>query len=243
MGRTAELRRRRREGTARQQQPTDPLRRIQNGTLLDRRQGAGRMIRPAPGPAHHQTPGAARPAELREGVEQRRGEQRVGREQQQPLAAGVVCREAQQITEAGLITAGGADLGPEGAKRIGMKVAFTSQKMRQSLGRPAGAGLSQMWGSIETSTDREQPPGWENAGSILMPEAPLSPRPDDGKLRRFGRGTGALALVAALVLGIQLGAIPWRYRKQIWQLQGALVGLVAGFVLGRLSGGTEPPPG
>jgi hypothetical protein len=76
-----------------------------------------------------------------------------------------------------------------------------------------------------------------------MPKAPLTSRRNHGNLRALGRGTAALALVAALVLGIQLGAIPWRYRKQIWQLQGALVGLVAGFVLGRLSGGDETPPG
>ncbi len=75
-----------------------------------------------------------------------------------------------------------------------------------------------------------------------MPEAPISPHPNRGKIRRFGQGTAGLALVAALVLGVQLGAIPWRYRKQIWQLQGVLVGLVAGFVLGRLSGAGEPPP-
>ncbi len=59
-----------------------------------------------------------------------------------------------------------------------------------------------------------------------------------------------LALAAVLVVGLQLGAMPWRYRKQFWQLQGALVGLVAGYVLGRFNkiGNTKdtapnhPPP-
>jgi len=75
-----------------------------------------------------------------------------------------------------------------------------------------------------------------------MPDNPLTPRPNNSGLRRIGQSTAALALLAALVVGIQLGAIPWRYRKQIWQLQGALVGLAAGFALGRISAGGDPPP-
>jgi hypothetical protein len=43
------------------------------------------------------------------------------------------------------------------------------------------------------------------------------------------------SLVIALVVGIQLGSIPWRYRRQIWQVQGFLLGAVAGYVLGRLN--------
>jgi sulfite exporter TauE/SafE len=46
---------------------------------------------------------------------------------------------------------------------------------------------------------------------------------------------GVGTLVIALVVGIQLGRIPWRYRRQIWQLQGFLLGALAGYVLGRLS--------
>lgn len=68
-----------------------------------------------------------------------------------------------------------------------------------------------------------------------MPEEPLTPR-KRGELRQAGgRNLALLALAAALVVGIQVGAIPWRYRKQLWQLQGALVGVVVGFVAGRLS--------
>jgi uncharacterized membrane-anchored protein YhcB (DUF1043 family) len=68
-----------------------------------------------------------------------------------------------------------------------------------------------------------------------MPEDPLTPR-KRGELRQAGgRSLALLALAAALVVGIQVGAIPWRYRKQLWQLQGAVVGVVVGFVAGRLS--------
>jgi uncharacterized membrane-anchored protein YhcB (DUF1043 family) len=68
-----------------------------------------------------------------------------------------------------------------------------------------------------------------------MPEDPLTPG-KRGELRPAGgRSPALLALAVALVVGIQVGAIPWRYRKQLWQLQGALVGVVVGFVAGRLS--------
>lgn len=54
-------------------------------------------------------------------------------------------------------------------------------------------------------------------------------------LRLPGGKAVALAVVIAIVVGIQLGAMPYRYRKQIWQLQGAVVGFAAGYLLGRLS--------
>jgi hypothetical protein len=41
-----------------------------------------------------------------------------------------------------------------------------------------------------------------------------------------------LVLVVTLVVGLQLGALPWRFRKQIWQLQGALAGGAVGLVIG-----------
>jgi hypothetical protein len=44
--------------------------------------------------------------------------------------------------------------------------------------------------------------------------------PADGLSSSLGAG----ALVIAVVLGIQLGSIPWRYRRQIWQLVGYVVG-------------------
>lgn len=59
----------------------------------------------------------------------------------------------------------------------------------------------------------------------------LSDRPVAGLARRFGAG----ALVIAVMVGIQLGTIPWRYRRQIWQLQGFLLGAAVGYVVGRFS--------
>jgi hypothetical protein len=51
----------------------------------------------------------------------------------------------------------------------------------------------------------------------------------------LGRSLGTGALVIAVVVGIQLGSIPWRYRRQIWKLQGFLLGGLVGYVVGRLS--------
>lgn len=62
-----------------------------------------------------------------------------------------------------------------------------------------------------------------------------------GNLRRGGSTLAVLSLAAAFVIGLQLGAIPWRYRKQIWQLQGGLVGVVVGYVVGRWSR-SQPEP-
>jgi len=56
--------------------------------------------------------------------------------------------------------------------------------------------------------------------------------------RLFNGGAVLSAVVAislAVVIGIQLGGIPWRFRRQMWQLQGALMGAALGFVVGRLS--------
>ena len=49
-----------------------------------------------------------------------------------------------------------------------------------------------------------------------------------------------ISVLVVLVVGIQLGGLPWRYRKQLWQLQGGLVGVAAGFVLGRFSRPSPP---
>ena len=70
-----------------------------------------------------------------------------------------------------------------------------------------------------------------------------APFQSSGPLRRmagrlFNGGTALTAAVAislAVVIGIQLGGIPWRYRRQMWQLQGALMGAALGFVVGRIS--------
>ena len=43
-----------------------------------------------------------------------------------------------------------------------------------------------------------------------------------------------LVVVAASIwAGIALDRAGWRYRKQLWQFQGATAGLVAGYLLGR----------
>ena len=43
-----------------------------------------------------------------------------------------------------------------------------------------------------------------------------------------------IGFMVVLVVGIQLGSIPWRYRKQMHQLQGGAVGVALGFLVGRI---------
>jgi hypothetical protein len=45
----------------------------------------------------------------------------------------------------------------------------------------------------------------------------------------------SVAVVGALVLGIWVANTSWRSRKQIWQIQSALIGGSVGFVAGRLT--------
>jgi uncharacterized membrane-anchored protein YhcB (DUF1043 family) len=44
-----------------------------------------------------------------------------------------------------------------------------------------------------------------------------------------------VGMALALMIGIQLGSLPWRYRRELWQAQGAAFGLVVGLAIGRLS--------
>jgi hypothetical protein len=44
-----------------------------------------------------------------------------------------------------------------------------------------------------------------------------------------------VGMALALILGIQLGALPWRYRRELWQAQGAAFGMVVGLAIGRFS--------
>jgi hypothetical protein len=61
---------------------------------------------------------------------------------------------------------------------------------------------------------------------------PLSqePRPRHALARNLSVGS----LLVALVVGMQLGSIPWRYRREIWQFQGFAVGALVGYLAGRL---------
>ena len=52
---------------------------------------------------------------------------------------------------------------------------------------------------------------------------------------------GLAGLLLALLLGIHLGAIPWRYRREIWQLQGLVLGSAIGYVVGRFSRSVGSP--
>lgn len=71
----------------------------------------------------------------------------------------------------------------------------------------------------------------------------MRPAPDPLPAPPTGRGAlepshgrlVGLVLIGAVIVGIQLGALPYRYRKQLWQLQGAAVGVVVGYVIGRFS--------
>jgi len=42
-----------------------------------------------------------------------------------------------------------------------------------------------------------------------------------------------VVIVASVSAGIALDKAGWRHRKQLWQLQGGAIGLVAGYLLGR----------
>ena len=87
------------------------------------------------------------------------------------------------------------------------------------------------------------PPGWLQYASCFVCGVMNQPTPFNrsGPLRRmagrlFKDGsalTSAAFISLAVVIGIQLGGMPWRYRRQLWQVQGALMGAVLGFVVGR----------
>jgi hypothetical protein len=63
-----------------------------------------------------------------------------------------------------------------------------------------------------------QPPGRSRPIARLFPRIPV-----------------LVGLGLALLIGIQLGALPWRYRRELWQAQGAAFGVVVGLAIGRLS--------
>ncbi len=59
----------------------------------------------------------------------------------------------------------------------------------------------------------------------------------------FGGGGLVLGLSVALIVGLQLGALPWKFRRQMFQLQGALAGGLVGFVVGWSVGQSRREPG
>ena len=67
-----------------------------------------------------------------------------------------------------------------------------------------------------------------------------SPLPEPSASPKLGHARFSLGMAAglglALLLGIQLGALPWRFRRELWQAQGALLGLGVGIGIGRLTG-------
>ena len=65
---------------------------------------------------------------------------------------------------------------------------------------------------------------------------PISTKADSsgGPLGWIEGGGLTVLLVVVLLVGLQLGGVPWRYRKQLWQLQGGVVGALVGYGVGRL---------
>ncbi len=71
----------------------------------------------------------------------------------------------------------------------------------------------------------------------------VQPAPRRGGLLGFLGGGGlALGLTLAVVVGLQLGAMPWRFRKEIWQLQGAFAGGLVGVLVGWSVGRSQRQP-
>lgn len=79
-----------------------------------------------------------------------------------------------------------------------------------------------------------------------------SPSPPEGRqggnqarggLGLVGGGALAITISLALLVGLQLGGLPFRMRRDFLRLQGALVGglvgVLVGYVVGRTS--SEPP--
>ncbi len=74
---------------------------------------------------------------------------------------------------------------------------------------------------------------------------PPDPQHNNQIQRDLARNLGVGSLLVALVVGVQLGSLPWRYRRELWQLQGFAMGALLGYVVGRLSGrvGQSGSPG
>jgi hypothetical protein len=79
------------------------------------------------------------------------------------------------------------------------------------------------------------------SGPLRDRDSRLDPRQHKRAGQPLVRTIGLGSLVLALVIGVQLGSIPWRYRRQIWQLQGFALGALVGYVVGRVNRGQQTP--
>ena len=86
--------------------------------------------------------------------------------------------------------------------------------------------------------------------SVPPPMRRQSPSPPPSEVDRHGGPLGwieggglVVLLVVALFIGLQLGGVSWRYRKQLWQLQGGVVGALVGYGMGRwMKGSADRKP-
>jgi len=82
--------------------------------------------------------------------------------------------------------------------------------------------LQQLMREVEApaAAPRSQAPGRSQPNARWLPRIPMM---------------AGVGMALALLVGIQLGALPWRYRRELWQAQGAALGVVVGLAIGRLS--------
>ncbi|QPN56383.1 hypothetical protein I1E95_15105 [Synechococcus sp. CBW1107] len=76
-----------------------------------------------------------------------------------------------------------------------------------------------------------------------MKTPPKPTRQGRGGLSLLGGGGLLLGLSVALIVGLQLGALPWKFRRQMFQLQGSLAGGLVGFAVGWGLGRSRREPG
>ena len=87
----------------------------------------------------------------------------------------------------------------------------------------------------ELMNEQLAPPAPGAATGGAATERPAAEKPGADLNRPSHRLGMGLAVGLSLIVGLQLGALPWRFRREIWQVQGALLGLAVGVVIGRIS--------
>ena len=85
-------------------------------------------------------------------------------------------------------------------------------------------------------------PDLEQRMAKLIREVGADSPPTEGPRRPLGRfprlsGSAGVGMALALLIGLQLGGLPWKFRRELWQAQGLVVGALVGFAIGRLSSG------